>query len=121
MSSRFKRVSTQSANFIISCLISLIAFVFMVLFARGLSNIQSTATLENLFSYNTASQTLTLFGETFPLSALTLKLFSFPSASVNFTMQIFPPMLRDFIYSTTDIFYNSLCDFVSFIIQFITR
>lgn len=121
MSQKTRKSSAQYANFIISCLISLIAFVFITLFARSLSNIGSSATLESLFYYSSSTQTLTLFGESFPVSDFALKLFSLPHASLDFTLKIFPPMIRDFIYRFAQVFCSSAGDFVSFIIQFITR
>lgn len=121
MSSKTKKASSQYTNFIISCLISVIAFVFIALFARGLSGIGNMASLENLFNYSKDTQTLMLFGESIPVSDFTLKLFSLPRASVDFTLKYFPPMMRDFIYTFAQAFYEAFENFVSFIIKTITR
>lgn len=121
MSSKTRKPSVQGINLIISCLVSAIAFVFITLLARGLSNIGGTATLENLFNYCRDTQTLTLFGEVFPVSDFVLKLFSFPSASVEFTLRFFPPMTRELIYTFYDVFCEVLENFTLFIIKFITK
>ncbi len=121
MSSKVKKTSSQYANFIISCLISVIAFVFIALFARGLSEIDSTASLESLFYYSKDTQMLTLFGESLPVSDFALKLFSLPRASVDFTLKYFPPMVRDFIYTFAQALYDALENFALFFIKTIVR